>query len=159
MDLLNDTGILGCHPVSTLIEQDHKLCAQSGDLVDKERYQMLVGWLIYLCHVRPDIAYVVSPVSRYMHDPRRGHLEAAFRILRYLKGSPRKGLWFKKNGHLEVEGYYDADRASCPNDMMSTSGYCMFIGGNLVSWRRKKQPVVSCSTGEAEYRAMSVSLS
>jgi hypothetical protein len=86
-------------------------------------------------------------------------MDAVYRILRYLKGSPGKGLWFKKNGHLEVEGYCDADWASCPDDRRSTSGYCVFVGGNLVSWRSKKQPVVSRSTAEAEYRAMSVSLS
>nr|AAP46207.1 putative retrotransposon protein [Oryza sativa Japonica Group] len=132
---------------------------ESGNPVNKERYQRLVGRLIYLCHTRPDITYAVSMVSRYMHDPRSGHMDAVYRILRYLKGSPGKGLWFKKNGHLEVEGYCDADWASCPDDRRSTSGYCVFVGGNLVSWRSKKQPVVSRSTAEAEYRAMSVSLS
>jgi len=159
LDLLNDTGMLGCRPASTPIEQNHKLCAQSGEPVDKEKYQRLVGRLIYLCHTRPDITYAVSVVSRYMHDPRNGHMDAVYRILRYLKSSPGKGLWFKKNNHLNVEGYCDADWASCLDDRRSTSGYCTFVGGNLVSWRSKKQPVVSRSTAEAEYRAMSVCLS
>jgi hypothetical protein len=108
--------------------------------------------------MRPDITYAVSMVSQYMHDSRSGHMEAVYRILRYLKGSPRKGLWFKRNGHLDVEGYYDADWASSLDDRRSTSGYCVFLGGNLVSWRSKKQPIVSRSTAKAEYRAMSVSL-
>jgi len=94
-----------------------------------------------------------------MHDPKSDHLHAVYRILRYLKSSPGKGLWFKKNGHLHVEGYCDADWASCPDDRRSTSGYCAFVGGKLVSWISKKQPVVSRSTAEAEYRAMSVCLS
>ena len=151
--------MLGCRPASTPIEQNHKICAEYGDPVDKERYQRLVGRLIYLCHTRPDITYAVSIVSRYMHDPRSGHLDAVYRILRYLKSSPGKGLWFKRNGHLEVEGYCDADWASCLDDRRSTSGYCTFVGGNLVAWRSKKQPVVSRSTAEAEFRAMSVCLS
>jgi len=159
LDLLNDTGMLGCRPASTPIEQNHKLCAQSREPVDKEKYQRLVGRLIYLCHTRPDITYAVSVVSRYMHDPRNGHMDAVYRILRYLKSSPGKGLWFKKNNHLNVEGYCDADWASCLDDRRSTSGYCTFVGGNLVSWGSKKQPVVSRSTAEAEYRAMSVCLS
>ena len=159
LDLLNETGMLGCRPAPTPIEQNHKLCAQSGDPVDKEKYQRLVGRLIYLCHTRPDITYAVSVLSRYMHDPRTGHMDAAYRDLRYLKSCPGKGLWFKKNNHLNVEGYCDADWASCLDDRRSTSGYCTFVGGNLVSWRSKKQPVVSRSTAEAEYRAMSVCLS
>ncbi|CAD6271158.1 unnamed protein product [Miscanthus lutarioriparius] len=85
--------------------------------------------------------------------------DTVYRILRYLKSSPGKGLWFKKNNHLNVEGYCDADWASCLDDRRSTFGYCIFVGGNLVSWRSKKQPVVSRSTAEAEYRAMSVCLS
>nr|AAP54332.2 retrotransposon protein, putative, unclassified [Oryza sativa Japonica Group] len=159
LDLLSDTGMLGCRPASTLIEQNHKLCAESGDPVNKERYQRLVGRLIYLCHTRPDITYAVSVVSRYMHDPRSGHMDVVYRILRYLKASPGKGIWFKKNGHLDMEGYCDADWGSCLDDRRSTSGYCVFIGGNLVSWRSKKESVVSRSTAEAEYRSMSMSLS
>uniref|UniRef100_A0A8R7UCU5 Reverse transcriptase Ty1/copia-type domain-containing protein n=1 Tax=Triticum urartu TaxID=4572 RepID=A0A8R7UCU5_TRIUA len=159
LDLLSDTGMLGCRAASTPIDQNHKLSAQSGEPVDRENYQRLVGRLLYLCHTRPDISYAVSVVSRYMHDPRSGHLDAVHHILRYLKGSPGKGLWFKKNGHLNVDGYSDADWASCLDDRRSTSGYCVFVGGNLVSWRSKKQSVVSRSTAEAEYRAMSLGLS
>jgi hypothetical protein len=91
-----------------------------------------------------------------MHDPRSGHLEVVYRILRYLKRSPKKGFMFKSHGHLNVEGYCDADWASCVDDRQSTSGYCMFVGGNLVSWQSKKQSVVSQSTTEAEYRAMAL---
>ena len=93
-----------------------------------------------------------------MHDPRTGHMEAVYQILRYLKGTPGKGLWFKANHHLNLEGYCDADWASSKDDRRSTSGYCVFVGGNLVSWRSKKQAVVSRSTAEAEYRAMALTL-
>ena len=135
------------------------MTAQSGDLVNKEDYQKLVGRLLYLCHTRPDITYAVGVVSRYMHEPRSEHLDIVHRILRYLKGTPGKGLWFARSGHLEVDGYSDSDWAGCPDDRRSTSGYCVFVGGNLVSWRSKKQTVVSRSTAEAEYRALSQGLS
>ena len=69
--------------------------AQSGVSVDKEKYQQLVGRLLYLCHTRPDIAFEVTVVSRYMHEPRSKHLEAIYRILRYLMGSPQEGLIYK----------------------------------------------------------------
>ncbi|WOH10052.1 hypothetical protein DCAR_0729513 [Daucus carota subsp. sativus] len=158
LDLLTEAGMLGCRVAPTPIEQNHKLCSESGKPVDKRRYQRLVGRLIYLCHTRPDITYAVSIVSRYMHDPRTEHWEATLRILRYLKGSPGKGLWFKAHGSTGVEGYCDADWASSLDDRRSTSGYCVFVGGNLVSWRSKKQAVVARSTAEAEYRAMALSL-
>ena len=159
LDLLTETGMLGCRSITTPINKNHKLCAESGDPVDKGIYQMLVGRLIYLCHTRPDISYAVSVVSRYMHDPRAGHMDVVYRILRYLKSSPGKGLWFKRNQHLDVEGYCDADWASSTDDRRSTSSYCVFVGGNIVSWRSKKQEVVARSTAEAEYRAMALALS
>src|SRR5207237_2096293 len=90
---------------------------------------------------------------------RQGHLEVVYRILRYLKSSPGKGLWFKRNQHLNLEAFCDADWASSVDDRRSTSGYCVFVGGNLVSWRSKKQDVVARSTAEAEYRAMAQGLS
>ncbi|CAD6223427.1 unnamed protein product [Miscanthus lutarioriparius] len=112
------------------------------------------------CYTRMTWIYMlrVSVVSRYMHDPRTRHMEVVYRILRYLKGTPGRGLWFRKNRHLDLEGYYDADWASSRGDRRSTSGYCVFVGGNLVSWRSKKQVVVARSTAEAEYRAMALSL-
>jgi hypothetical protein len=159
LDLLSDMGMLDCRAAPTPMDQNQKVTAQSGELVDKERYQRLVGRLLYLCHTRPDIAYAVGVVSRYMHEPRSGHMDVVHRILRYLKGTPGKGLLFKANGHLAIDGYSDADWASCLDDRRSTSGYCVFVGGNLVAWRSKKQSVVSRSTAEAEYRAMSLGLS
>jgi hypothetical protein len=134
LDLLVETVMLGCRPCGSPIDKNHQMCAELGDPVDRERYQRLVSHLIYLCHARPDISYAVSVVSWYMHDPRTGHMEAVYQILRYLKGTPGKGLWFRANQHLNLEGYCDANWASSRDDRRSTFGYCMFVGGNLVSW-------------------------
>jgi hypothetical protein len=158
LDLLAETGMLECRPVPTPIEQNHRILANSGEPVDKYQYQRLVGRLIYLSHTRPDIAYAVSVVSRYMHDPRSGHLDYVHRILRYLKSCPGKGILFSNHGHLDIEGYTDADWAGCLDDRRSTSGYCVFVGGNLVGWRSKKQSVVARSTAEAEFRSMASGL-
>lgn len=125
---------------------------------NKERYQRLVGKLIYLSHTRPDIAYAVSLISQYMHNPSEDHMDAALRILRYLKSAPGKGIMFSKNNHLSIEGYTDADWAASVSDRKSTSGYFTFVGGNLVTWRSKKQKVVALSSAEAEFRAMSKGL-
>jgi hypothetical protein len=154
LDLLSDTGMLGCRPALTPIEQNHRLTSASGQPVDREQYQRLVGRLIYLSHTRPDIAFAVSVVSQFMHDPKTHHMEAVNRIIRYLKGCPGRGLLYKSNGSLQVECYTDADWAGSLDDRRSTSGYCTFVGGNLVTWRSKKQNVVARSTAEAEFRAM-----
>ena len=71
-----------------------------------------------------------------------------------MKNSPGKGLLFSKNHHLQVEAYTDADWAGSVSDRRSTSGYCTFVGGNLVTWRSKKQSVVARSSAEAEFRTM-----
>lgn len=93
-----------------------------------------------------------------MHSPNVEHMEAVFRILKYLKTSPRKGILFSKNNHLRVEAYTDADWAGSLVDRKSTSVYCTFVGGNLVTWRSKKQPVVARSSAEAEFRAMALGI-
>ncbi|KAJ7967937.1 Retrovirus-related Pol polyprotein from transposon TNT 1-94 [Quillaja saponaria] len=138
----------------TPIEANHKLQSDDGECVDRERYQRLVGKLLYLSHTRPDIAYAVSVVSQFMHDPHSAHLDAVHRILRYLKSVAGKGLLFEKHKSLKLEAYTDADWAGSLDDRRSTSGYCIFVGENLVSWRSKKQTVVARSSAEAEYRAM-----
>lgn len=157
LDLLKETGKLGCKPVATPIEYNHGLCNSPEDsVVDKGSYQRLVGKLIYLSHTRPDIAFVVSVVSQFMHDPREMHLQAANRILQYLKGSPGKGILFRRGGDMVLEAYTDADYAGSLVDRRSTSGYCTFLGGNLVTWRSKKQNVVARSSAESEFRSMAM---
>ena len=89
-----------------------------------------------------------------MHDPRKRYQEAVYQIIRYLKGCPGRGLMFSRHGHLKIEGYTDADRTGALDDRKSTSGYCTFLGSNLVTWRSKKQNVVARSSAEAEYRAL-----
>jgi Reverse transcriptase (RNA-dependent DNA polymerase) len=78
LDLPKETCMLGCKPAVTLIEQKTRLGAEAGEPVDRERYQRLVGRLIYLSHTHPDISFAVSVVSRYMHDPREGHMDAVY---------------------------------------------------------------------------------
>ena len=77
-----------------------------------------------------------------------------FSELRYLKLAPEKGLFFGKHSQTQVEAYTDADWAGSIMDNRSTTGYCSFVGGNLVTWRSKEQPVVARFNVEAEFRAM-----
>ncbi|KAM0052614.1 putative RNA-directed DNA polymerase [Helianthus debilis subsp. tardiflorus] len=94
-----------------------------------------------------------------MHQPQAAHLEAAQRILRYLKGTAGHGMLFKANGHLNVELYTDVDWARDKGSRRSTSGYFSLVGGNLVTWRSKKQKVVALLSAEAEFRGIARGLS
>ncbi|WKA06841.1 hypothetical protein VitviT2T_024721 [Vitis vinifera] len=160
LDLLQETGMSGCQPVNTPIEEGLKLCVEPNQVsTDKGRYQRLVGRLMYLAHTRPDLAYALSVVSQYMHNPGEQHMNAVMRILRYLKNAPRKGILFAKNvDHQSIEVYTDADWAGAVDDRRSTSGYFTFVGGNLVTWKSKKQNVVARSSAEAEFRGMALGL-
>lgn len=159
LDLLEETDLLECKAAETPIDPNMKLQpAKIEDVTNIDRFQHLVGRLIYLSHTRPDIAFAVSLVSQFMHAPGQEHFETIYRILRYLKGSPGKGLLFRKNGHLQVEVYTDVDWAGRVTDRRSNSGYCTFVGGNLVTWHSKKQTVVARSSAEAKYRAIALGI-
>ena len=112
-DLLAKTRKIGHKLVSTPMDPNHKLGkTKEESVVDKIMYQRLVSRLIYLAHTRPDIAYSMSVINQFMHDPREPHLQAAYRVLHYLKGNPGKGILFKKNNTLALEAYTDTDYAS-----------------------------------------------
>ena len=143
--------------IATPIDQNHRLSEALGEKkVDQKMYQRLVGRLIYLAHTRPDIAYSVSVISQFMHDPREIHLQAAYRVLHYLKAHLGKGILFKKTSDIALAIHTDADFARSPLDKRSTTVYCTFLRVNLVSWRSKKQNVVARSSAEVEFRAMAV---
>jgi hypothetical protein len=89
-----------------------------------------------------------------MHDPREPHLTGLKCLLRYLRGTVDYSLLLHWSSAAELVVYTDADRAGCPDTRRSTSGYAVFLGGNLVSWSSKRQSVVSRSSAEAEYRAV-----
>ncbi|KAJ0703042.1 putative RNA-directed DNA polymerase [Helianthus annuus] len=158
LELLSEFGYLGCKPVNTPIELSHvinkKVSEDTRVLNDITNYQKLIGKLIYLSLTRPDISYTVQYLSQFMHKPLMVHLEIALRLLRFLKLSPGKGIMFKKDSSLELVCYTDSDWAKCLDTRRSVTGYCVFLGNCLVSWKSKKQSTVSRSTGEAEYRAM-----
>ncbi|KAM0060731.1 putative cytochrome P450, reverse transcriptase, RNA-dependent DNA polymerase [Helianthus debilis subsp. tardiflorus] len=155
LDLLAETGMIDCKPVNTPMMMNQKLyMEENAKLADKGEYQRIVGKLIYLSHTRPDIAYAVGVVSQFMHQPQVTHMEALWRIIRYLKGTPGHGVLFKTNGHLEAHIYTDADWAGDKGNRRSTSGYFALVGGNLVTWRSKKQKVVALSSAEAEFRGI-----
>jgi hypothetical protein len=89
-----------------------------------------------------------------MHSPNTTHLQALKRILRYIKGTIDLDIHLTPCSSLTLHAFSDADWAGCPDDRRSMTGYCIFLGPNLVSWSCKKQPTVARSSAEAEYRAL-----
>ncbi|KAK8928931.1 hypothetical protein KSP39_PZI017248 [Platanthera zijinensis] len=158
IDLLQDAGLSSCTPAETPMEFNHMSCAQGSEndslLPNPEYYCLLVGKLIYLTVTRPDISFAVCVVNRFMHTPWVSHLQAVERILRYLKTSPGQGLVYKPSSSLSLIAYSDADYVGSLDDRRSTTGFCTYFGGNLITWRSKKQTMVARSSAEAEYRAM-----
>ncbi|XP_004306286.1 PREDICTED: uncharacterized mitochondrial protein AtMg00810-like [Fragaria vesca subsp. vesca] len=154
LDLLKESEFWDSKPASTPLDSKLQFETSSAFLSDVTSYQRLVGKLIYLTITRPDITYAVSIVSQFMQAPTQAHLHIVKRILRYLKGSAGRGILLKNNGNTNIMGYTDADWAGNSLDRKSTTGFCTFVGGNLVTWKSKKQTVVARSSAEAEYRAM-----
>lgn len=97
LDLLKENEMSGCRPVDTPMDANSKLGVNPEDEpVNRDRYQRLVGKLLYLTHTRPDISFVVIMVSQFLNKPSKEHMEVVYRILRYLKNDPKKGLMFRK---------------------------------------------------------------
>lgn len=134
LDLLQDSGLLGCKPVSTPMNYALRLHHDSGPAFpDVLTYRRLIGRLLYLTTTRPDIAFATQQLSQFMATPTQAHFQAATHLLRYLKGCPGRGLLFPRDSHVQLLGFSDADWGGCPDSRKSVTGYCFFLGKSLVS--------------------------
>jgi histone deacetylase 1/2 len=121
---------------------------------DATRYRSIVGGLQYLTLMRPDLAFSVNKVCQFLHAPTTAHWSAVKRILRYVKGSMNIGLYISKSDSKLVSAFSDADWAGDTDDRRSTGGFAVYFGPNLISWSARKQPTVSRSSTEAEYKSL-----
>ncbi|XP_037497741.1 uncharacterized mitochondrial protein AtMg00810-like [Jatropha curcas] len=153
--ILEHVGMTNCKPSLTPVDTAGKMSAQPGPLCsDPQKYRQLAGALQYLTFTRPDICYVVQQVCLFMHSPTEQHMNALKRILHYIKGTIHYGLSLSKSPKHSLVFYMDADWGGCPDTRRSTSGYCVFLGSNIISWSSKRRPTISKSSAEAEYRGV-----
>ncbi|XP_022041719.2 uncharacterized mitochondrial protein AtMg00810-like [Helianthus annuus] len=151
-DIIHRASMDSCKPVATPVDTQSKLSATSGPLHDDpSTYRSLAGALQYLTFTRPDISYAVQQICMHMHAPRLEHWNALKRIIRYIQGKADYGLHLGSVTNMSLVAYTDADWAGCPDTRRSTSGYCVYMGNNLLSWSSKRQSTISRSSAEAEY--------
>jgi len=160
LDILTDAGLTGAKPAKFPLPQGLHLSEVTAPLLpDPEPYRRLVGRLLYLTLIRSDISYAVQHLSQFIHQPAQAHYQAALHVLRYLKGTPNMGLYYPASCDFQLTAYCDADWGTCRLSAKSLTGYCIFLGSSLISWKTKKQKTVAKSSAKAEYRAMSATTS
>lgn len=169
LKLLSDAGMTGCKPFDTPMEQHLKLTSFEFDkhttttcsdppLSDPSSFQRLVGCLMYLIITRPDICYAVQRLSEFMKSPKQSHMNAAIRVLGYLKSAPALGILLSAASDLTITAYCDSVWDSCPLSRWSFTGYITKLGLFAISWKTKKHNIVSRSSAEAEYRSMATTI-
>lgn len=153
--ILEKAGMEACNPIKFPMDpNEHLNKDEGGKVVDPTEYKSMVGGLRYLVHTRPDIAYAVGIVSRFMEKPTILHKNAVKRILRYVKGMLHFGLVYsKKSGNNVLTGYSDSDLGGQIDDRRSIGGMSFYLNENLITWISKKQRCVALSLCEAEFMA------
>jgi hypothetical protein len=153
-DILKKFKMDDSKPLSTLMITTIALDVDKDEEpVDQKEYQSMIGSLLYLTAMRPDIQFSVCLCGRFQVSPRTSHQQAVKRIFRYLRYTPKLCLWYSASSSLSLLGFSDADFAGCRVDRISTSGTCQFLGSSPVSWSSRKQSSVAQSTTEVEYVA------
>lgn len=153
--ILNKGGMLHCNPTKVPMHPKDVIGKdESGTEVNSTEFKSVVGGLRYLVHTRPDIAYSVGIVSRFMERPTLLHQSAVKRILRYVQGTLDFGLTYVQDSANKVLiGYSDSDLAGNVDDRKSTTGMVFYLNKSLISWTSQKQRCVALSSCEAEFMA------
>lgn len=154
LQILEQAGNLASKPTIIPMEPNIKFSNTDDTNVDPSSYRRIIGQLLYLTTTRPDITFAVHKLSQHVSKPNNEHMQAAHRILRYLKNAPGQGLFYSSTNPLTLKSFSDSDWGTCKTSRRSITGYCVFLGNSLISWKAKKQATVSRSSCEAEYRAM-----
>lgn len=152
--ILNDFQMRECIPSSVPISPNWKPQDRVEGHVEVFKYREAVGSLMYvMLGSRPDIAFAVGMLSRYLESPGPDHVYGVKKVIRYLKGTSDYALTLGGKGEIKALGYVDSDFAGDLKTRRSTTGYCFCIGNGMVIWKSQRQICVTLSTAEAEYTA------
>jgi hypothetical protein len=148
-NILSHFGYSDCKPSSTPYDPSLKLCKNRGKGIDQLRYSQIIGSLMYLAGaIRPDISFATSKLSRFTSNPGNAHWCALECVMRYVRDTTTYGLHY--TGYPDVlEGYSDANWILDIDEIKATSGYIFTIDSDVVSWRSRKQTILTKSTMEA----------
>lgn len=154
-EIVLKAGMIELKPISTHVDVNSKLSSYAGDkILNPTEYRSLAGALQYLTFTRPDITYAVQQICLYMHDPQVQHMQALRIIIRYIQGTQHHGLQLFRGKLGSLTAYTNSDWAGCSDTRRSTSGYCVYLGENLISWSSKRQQTMYRSSAEAEYKGV-----
>nr|GEV32491.1 ribonuclease H-like domain-containing protein [Tanacetum cinerariifolium] len=156
IEILEQAHIANCNLSRNPVDTESKLRDDGDPVSDPTLYWSLAGSLQYLTFTRQDISCALHQVCFYTHDPREPHFSALKRILRYVRGTLDYGLQLFASSTTSLVAYSDADWAGSRTTRRFTSG--VFLGNNLLSWFSKRQPTLSRSSAEAEYRGVANAL-
>lgn len=152
--IIEEAGMKGCNATLVPMDVGLKLSkAEKEQGIDEKMYRRNIGCLRYLIHTRPDLAYSVGVLSRYMHEPKQSHGGALKQVLRYLQGTKSHGLVFSRKNAEGLVGYSDSSHNVDPDDGRSTTGHIFYLAGCPITWCSSKQETVALSSCEAEYMA------
>ena len=154
-------GMHDCKPGDTPVAKGDKFslsqCPKNNFEIQEMQqipYASAIGSLMYAqVYTRPDIAYIVGMLGRYLSNPGKDHWIAAKRVMRYLQRTKDYMLTYRKSDQLEIIEYSDSDFAGCRDSMKSTSGYVYLLAEGAISWKSVKQSIVASSTMAAEFVA------
>ena len=165
LEIISEAGLRATKPAFTPIDPYVQLTTKEYDetngigkedklLEDPTVYRRLVGKLLYLNVIRPDIAFATKTLSQFLHQPKQSHLNAALKVVKYVKGQAGLGVLLSSKNNKQLKVCCDSDWGACLHTRRSVTGFIVKLGDSLISWKSKKQGTISRSSAEAEYRSM-----